>query len=244
MQKLKIKSITPLQNKSHVYDLSVNDTHNFFIGDNILTHNCDRISPEGQDALKATMEEYTSSARFILTTNHPRKLIPPIHSRCQGFHFDKIDHTEFTARAATILVSEGIEFDLNTLDSFVKATYPDLRKCTNLIQQHSITGTLVLPEVSSSLDWKIGVVELFKKGKIREARDVICREATEGDINELFTWAYSNLNLWADTPRGQDIAIIAICKHATNVPFIADQEINVSAMLVELSDIRTQEKAA
>ena len=87
-----------------------------------------------QPALRNLMEDYSASVRFILTCNYPNKILPALHSRCQGFHIDKSDKTEFTARVATILVGENIEFDLETLDSYVSATYPDLRKCLNLLQ--------------------------------------------------------------------------------------------------------------
>ena len=85
----------------------------------------DYISAEGQAALRGVMEQYHQSVRFILTCNYPNKIIPALHSRCQGFHIAKIDQTEFTARVAEILITEGVTPDLDTLDTYVKATYPD-----------------------------------------------------------------------------------------------------------------------
>jgi DNA polymerase III delta prime subunit len=64
-------------------------------------------------------------------------IVPALHSRCQQWHFSKLDQTEFTARAATVLVEENVEFDLETLDMYVSTTYPDLRKCLNLLQQNT-----------------------------------------------------------------------------------------------------------
>jgi replication factor C small subunit len=95
----------------------------------VLLDEADYISPNGQAALRGVMETYHASARFILTCNYPNRVIPALHSRCQGFHIDRVDLTEFTARVATVLVGEAVEFDLDTLDSYVRATYPDLRKC-------------------------------------------------------------------------------------------------------------------
>ena len=205
----------------------------------ILLDEADRVSQQGQDALKAAMEEYTSCVRFILTTNHPNKITPPLHSRCQGFHFEKTDHTEFTARVATVLVTENIEFDLDTLDSFVKATYPDLRKCLNSVQQHSTTGKLVMPSSSdrSALDWRIDVINLFKKGKIREARTLLCNSACTEDMDEIFRWMYDNLDIWSKTEEGQDEAILIIRQGIVNHGLVADVEINLSATLVDLTRI-------
>ena len=192
-----------------------------------------------QPALRNLMEDYSLTVRFILTCNYPNKIMPAIHSRCQGFHIEKTDVTEFTARVATVLVTEGIEFDLDTLDSYVKATYPDLRKCLNLLQANSTTGTLVKPgdNDKSVQDWKLSAVDLFKHGKIKEARTMICNQATVEDIDALFRWMYDNLELWSPTTDGQDEAILIIRKGLVNHSMIADPEINLSATLAELTQI-------
>lgn len=203
----------------------------------VLLDEMDALTPQAQASLKGTMEEFTEAVRFILTSNHPTKIIPPLHSRCQTTHFDKIDHTEFTARVATVLVTEGITFDLDTLDDFVRATYPDLRKCLNLLQQKSTSGTLRAnssADIGSS-DWQLEMVKLFKAGKIREARQLVCSSVQGEDIDNFFRWAYDNLDLWSTTEEGQDDAILIIRQALVNHSLVADPEINVSAMLCELS---------
>ncbi len=193
-----------------------------------------------QPALRNLMEDYSETVRFILTCNYPHKIIPPIHSRCQGFHIVKTDHTEFTARVATVLVSEGVEFDLDTLDSYVKATYPDLRKCLNLVQLNSQSGKLNPPGLAdrSARDWKLECVDLFKKGQVRAARTMICQNSTPEEAEDIFRWMYDNLDLWGDTPERQDQAIIVIRNGLVNHNSVADVEINLSATLIELTQIQ------
>jgi len=193
-----------------------------------------------QPALRNLMEDYSDSVRFILTCNYPNKILPAIHSRCTQIHIERPDITEFTARAATVLVNENIDFDLDTLDTFVKSTYPDLRKCLNLLQQKSISGTLKLAsnDTESTRDWRIEAVELFKSGKVREARTVICNQAGNEDIDGLFRWCYDNLSLWGDTPEQQDEAIKVIRRGIVYHSQVADPEINVSATITELCQIR------
>jgi replication factor C small subunit len=207
----------------------------------VLIDEADYMNPNSvQPALRNLMEDYSQTVRFILTCNYPGKILPPIHSRCQGFHIAKTDHTEFTARVATILVTEGVEFDLDTLDSYVKATYPDLRKCLNLVQPNSQTGKLVTPSAAdkSTRDWKLDCVELFKTGKIREARTLLCQSSTPEESDEIFRWMYDNLDLFGSTVEQQDQAIVIIRNGIVNIPLIADQEINLSATLVELAQIQ------
>ena len=205
----------------------------------VLLDEADYLTHNAQAIMRGLMETYQESARFILTCNLPHKIIPALHSRCQGFHIDKSDVTEFTARAATILVTENIEFDLDTLDSFVKATYPDLRKCLNLLQPNSSSGRLNAPGENDRgvKDWKLDAVALFKAGKITDARKVICSQATVEDMDDMFRWMYDNLDLWSKTQEGQDAAILAIRKGLVNVPLVADQEINLAATLIELTQL-------
>ena len=194
-----------------------------------------------QPALRNLMEDYSQTVRFILTCNYPHKIIAPIHSRCQGFHIVKTDHTEFTARVATVLVSENVEFDLDTLDSYVKATYPDLRKCLNLVQLNSQAGRLVPPGEAdrSARDWKLDAVDLFKRGQIRQARTLLCQNANPEEAEDIFRWMYDNLELWGDTPERQDQAIVIIRNGLVNNNSVADTEINLSATLIELCQITT-----
>ena len=206
----------------------------------VFIDEADYMNPQSvQPALRNLMEDYSETVRFILTCNYPNKIIPPLHSRLQQFHIVKTDHTEFTARVATVLVEENVKFDIDTLDSYVRATYPDLRKCLNLVQQNSLNGTLTSPNSADKSvgDWKLDCVELFKHGKIREARTLICQQSTPEETEDIFRWMYDNLDLWSKNVEKQDEAIIIIKNGMVNMPLVADQEINLSATLVELSKL-------
>jgi DNA polymerase III delta prime subunit len=205
----------------------------------VLLDEADFLSPNAQAVLRGLMETYSETARFIMTCNYPHKIIPALHSRCQGFHIEKVDHTEFTARAATVLVTEGVEFDLDVLDSYVKATYPDLRKCLNLLQMNTVDNQLKSPSETGTgtADYKLAMVDLFKAGKIREARTLLCSQARPEEMEEIFRWMYDNLDLFGKTEEQKDEAIIAIRKGAANASLVADQEINLSATLTELMQI-------
>lgn len=205
----------------------------------VLLDEADYISPNGQAALRGVMETYASSARFILTCNYKNKVIPALHSRCQGFHIERVDFTEFTARVATVLVTEGVEFDLDTLDTYVKATYPDLRKCLNMCQMNSTQGRLTTPngDEGGVKEWKADAVNLFKAGRILEARKLMCSSARPEEMEEVFRWMYDNLELWGKEQETQDRAIVIIRQGLVNHSFVADAEINLSATLVELCQL-------
>lgn len=205
----------------------------------VLLDEADYLSHNAQAALRGVMEEFHATARFILTCNYANKIIPAIHSRCQGFHIEKLDPVSFTERVATILIEKEMNFELDVLDSYIKATYPDLRKCINLVQLNSINKQLLEPNSSdaSVKDYKLDAVDLFKKGKIREARTLISSQARVDEVDEIIKWAYDNLSLWSATDEGQDQAILVIRNALVNHSQVADAEINLAAMLVELTQI-------
>jgi DNA polymerase III delta prime subunit len=196
------------------------------------------LSPEAQDALKGVMEQYAAHSRFILTCNTPSRIVPALHSRCQQMHFGSIDLTEFTARAATILVEENIEFELDTLDTYVRSVYPDLRKCINLLQQNSFDSKLIDPkqEDSGVSDYKLEMVELFKKGKITEARKLVCGRARPEEMEDIYRWLYDNVSIFGDD-TAQDKAILIIKQGAVDHTFVIDPEINLAATLIRLSHL-------
>jgi replication factor C small subunit len=206
----------------------------------VLLDEADFLTPEAQAAMRGVMEEYSNTSRFILTCNHPNKIIPAIHSRCQQMHFASIDQIEFTARAATILVEEKIEFDLDLLDTYVKATYPDLRKCINLLQQNSIEGALINPkqEDSGISDYRIEMIELFKQGKIQAARKLLCGRARPEEMEDIYRWMYTNLDLFGSTEEQKDSALLVIKQGLVDHVICADSEINLAAVLVKLSRLQ------
>ena len=202
----------------------------------VLLDEADYITPNGQAALRGVMETYHTSCRFILTCNYPQRIIPALHSRCQGFHIEKLDVNEFTARIATICIEEGVEMNIDTLDTYVQATYPDLRKAINLTQQNVVDGVLQKPQDGdgNTSDWMLTAVELFKAGKYKDARTMIVSQARPEEYEEVYKFMYRNLQLWGDTEQKQDQAIVIIRNGIAKGVAVADPEINLAATLVEL----------
>ena len=205
----------------------------------VLLDEADYLSPNAQAALRGVMEEYSGTSRFILTCNYPNRIIPAIHSRCQGFHVDKTDKDEFMARVARILELEGLEMteDLAlNLDSYVSATHPDLRKCINLVQQNVSEGKLAAPNKADGgeADWKFDMVELFKAGKISDARKLLCGKLRAEEMEEVYRWLYDNITIFGDETK-QDSAILIIKQGIVDHTLVVDVEINLAAVLIKLA---------
>jgi len=205
----------------------------------VLLDEADYLTPAGQAALRNDMEAYHMTARFILTCNYQHRIIPALKSRCHEFHITKTDKTEFTARAATVLVSENVVFDLDDLDSYVRATYPDLRKCLNQLQVNSSTGTLLSSQTQSSGEDELLVeaTTLFKAGKILQGRQQLLQYIAlyPTRIEDTYAWMYQNLDLWGKSNEKRDASIIVIRNGLANLSMVGIPEISLAATLVELT---------
>jgi hypothetical protein len=137
---------------------------------------------------------------------------------------------------ATILVEENIEFDLDTLDLYVKVAYPDLRKCIQLVQQNSTEGKLESPNKGDAggADWKFDMVDLFKAGKINEARKMLCGKLRAEEMEEVYRWLYDNLAIFGEEQK-QDSAILIIKQGLVDHTICVDSEVNLAATLVKLA---------
>jgi DNA polymerase III delta prime subunit len=201
----------------------------------VLLDEADYITPPAQGILRGLLEQYFDSVRFILTCNYPQKIIPALHSRLQTISFRTLDQTEFTARLATILITEGIELDGETLDSYVKATYPDLRKAINTVQMRSTSGKLDAPKSEDTeSDYKLAMVDLFRQGRIREARNLIIKQISLEEYDDMYRFMYRNLDFWGKDEDTRDSALLLIRKGLVNHTMASDPEINLSATFVEL----------
>lgn len=203
----------------------------------VLLDEADYLTVNAQAVLRNTMERYASTVRFILTCNYPHKIIPAIQSRTETgrMHIDKLNMDEFTLRLVNILVAEGIEFDMDVIDSMVQSTYPDLRRGISIIQANSYQGKLNLPESSETVsDYKIDMIALFKAGKYKEARQLICSQVSQEEYEDIYRFMYQNLEIWGDDDTKQNKCILVIRDGLVKHTSCADVEINLSATLCEL----------
>lgn len=205
----------------------------------VLLDEADYLTPAGQAALRNDMEAYHQTARFILTCNYQHRIIPALKSRCHEFHISKTDKTEFTARVATVLVTENVDFDLDVLDTYVSATYPDLRKCLNQVQVNSSSGKLLglTNQTNGEDELLVEATNFFKQKKIFEGRQVLLQYLSlyPTRIEDLYRWMYNNLDLWGDTDEKRDASIVTIRNGLRDLSFVGIPEINLAATLIELT---------
>ena len=82
------------------------------------------------------------------------------------------------------------------------------------------------------------MVDLFKKGKIQEARKLLCGSARPEEMEEIYRWMYDNLALFGKDEESKDQALLIIKQGLVDHAIIADPEINLAATLVKLARLQ------
>jgi DNA polymerase III delta prime subunit len=207
----------------------------------VFLDEADGLSAAAQGTLRGTMEKYATSVRFLLTCNYPHKIIDAIHSRCETgrMHIQNLDTSEFYMRLVDVLDKEKVEIDPDALEAIVQKAYPDLRRGISMVQANSYSGKLTAPDDDSeqTTEYKTDMIVLFKAGKWKEARQLICTKLPIEEYEDMYRFMYKNLEIWADTEQKEGLCILAIRDALVKHQAVADVEINLSACLVELEQI-------
>jgi hypothetical protein len=82
------------------------------------------------------------------------------------------------------------------------------------------------------------MVELFKKGKIREARTLVCAKARPEEMEEIYRWMYDNIELFGKSDEVTDQAVIIIKQGLVDHTICADSEINLASTLIKLARLQ------
>ena len=112
----------------------------------------DGATAEFYKALRAVMEKYAKSARFVASCNFLNKIPAPIwESRFLPISYDPINDTEkiylmgeYKKRVGAILQAAKISYTEEALTKFIENDFPDLRALMNKIQSLHLRGAAEL----------------------------------------------------------------------------------------------------
>jgi len=192
-----------------------------------------------QPALRGFIEEFADNCRFILTCNFKNRIIEPIHSRCTNISFNipkdekpKLA-AEFMERLKYILDKESIPYEEKVLARLIMKHFPDFRRVINEIQRYSVAGTIDIGILSDVGNVQVkDLVKYMREKDFTSARKWAV-ENLDNAPSELLRKIYDSLyeNL---TPLSIPQAILILAEYQYKSAFVADQEINLVACIVEL----------
>ena len=211
------------------------DTRKVVILDEFDYSNANSIQP----ALRGAIEEFANNCRFILTCNYKSRIIEPIHSRCTCIDFT-LPTAEKPAIAAKmmercvyILNQEGVKFDKKVLGQLIMKYFPDMRRILNELQRYSVSGVIDVGILASVAEIEIkNLMSAMSSKDFATVRRWAALNA-ETASQEIYRKIYDALG---DHLEGQSIpeAIMILGESQYRSAFVADQEINLVACLVQI----------
>jgi replication factor C small subunit len=156
----------------------------------IFLDEADALTKEAQQALRRTMENYTSTCRFILSCNYSSKIIDPIQSRCVVFRFKLIEKKEIEKIMKKIAEKEKLTIDEKALQVLYEASEGDCRRAINTLQASSSISPIVTEEIINILlsnakpkDIRV-VLDYALSGDFQQSRekllDIMLKESIAG----------------------------------------------------------------
>jgi len=207
----------------------------------IFLDECDALTKEAQQALRRTMENYTSTCRFILAANYSSKIIDPIQSRCAVFRFRPLPKDQVFAMIDRIAKEEKLTIDSAAKDAVCLVAEGDGRRITNVLQSCASLGSKVTAEVVFSLASVASpaeikdVIQVALKGDFLAARtkllDVMLRYGLSG-LDVVKQIQQEVWNVQADNRK--KVALIDKCGEAEfRMVEGADEFIQLEALLAQ-----------
>ena len=156
----------------------------------IFLDEADALTPEAQQALRRTMENYSATCRFILSCNYSSKIIDPIQSRCALFRFKLLEKKDIEKVIQIIAEKENLTISPESLEILYEGSGGDCRRCINTLQatasiSPNITAELVSTIISSAKPRDIRIVlDYAVSGDFQKSRekllDVMLKESISG----------------------------------------------------------------
>ncbi len=137
----------------------------------------DALTKEAQQALRRTMEKYSSTCRFCLLANYGSKIIEPIQSRCAIFRFRPLTKQDVKKIVERVAKQEKLKIQENAYDYLFDVSQGDVRRLLNILQSAaSISKNITvdnIKEIVSEVEVKDvkQILELALKGDFIKARD-------------------------------------------------------------------------
>tara|TARA_A100001388_G_scaffold42331_1_gene27332 strand:- start:5009 stop:5947 length:939 start_codon:yes stop_codon:yes gene_type:complete len=206
----------------------------------VILDEADYLNPQStQPALRGFIEEFHKNCGFILTCNFKNRIIEPLHSRCSVIEFripSSLKPTlagEFFKRVQTILTEENVQFQPKAVASVVEKYFPDWRRVLNELQRYSASGTIdsgILVNISETN--MRDLVSFLKDKDFKSIRKWVANNL-DNDPSRMYRKVYDTLYDEID-PNTVPHMVLAVADYSYKSAFVADQEINMLAFMIEI----------
>ncbi|KAL8787871.1 MAG: hypothetical protein Q9195_007564 [Heterodermia aff. obscurata] len=154
----------------------------------VILDEADSMTSGAQQALRRTMEIYSSTTRFAFACNQSNKIIEPLQSRCAILRYARLTDQQIVTRLLQVCEAESVEYADDGIAALVFSAEGDMRQAINNLQSTSagfgfVSGENVFKVVDSPHPIKVqAVIKACWDGKVDSA--------VEG-VQELWGLGYS-----------------------------------------------------
>ena len=200
----------------------------------------DYLNPTStQPAMRGFIERFADNCSFIITCNYLNRIIEPIHSRCSVVEF-KITKKQqpkiasiLLKRVLSILDDNQVQYEEKIIAEVILKYFPDFRRILNELQRYSQHGIIDSGIFQQFTDTNFrNLVRALKDKKFSEIRKWVI-DNSDNDPKLIYRKLYDNLSEYLE-PQSIPAAILLLADYQHKSAFVADQEINLTACLIEL----------
>ena len=204
----------------------------------VILDEADFLTIQAQASLRNIIETFSRTTRFILTCNYVERIIDPLQSRCHVLKIIPPSKSDSARHVASVLDSEGINYDIKDLVVIINKYYPDLRKTLNVCQSSTIDNTLKLDStLLVSNTYQSQVLNILKKPtqtSFTQIRQIIANSGVN-DYDDLFRFLFEEINEYASGREGEIIIILSEMQYQAG--FRVDKEINIMSCISQVLSI-------
>lgn len=146
----------------------------------VLLDEADKITKDGQDALRPITEEYSSNCFFIMTGNYIEKFTDALLSRFQKFHLNNPEKSEICKRLVFICKQENIKCDKSGIVKLMEIYYPNIRDMIAKLQDLKMDKKdCVESNIKKESELYEDIYKMIKRGDYNKIRDIIIKQGID-----------------------------------------------------------------
>lgn len=202
----------------------------------VILEEASYLTGPAQEALKAMIEDYSITTRFILTANYLGKITEGLRSRCDLYEFKGVSKGELAKHIVKyILEPENIKYDNDNLIQLINGCYPEIRTTIKHLQRCIIDNELKFTPINDELGKAL--IKKLQKTNAKswvEIRQLI-NDANLDDYQYVLEYLYDKLS---DFAKGKEAEItIELDETQWRSKVVMDKEINFMAFISKLLNI-------
>lgn len=206
----------------------------------VVFDEADHLNPiSTQPALRNFMDEFSGNCSFIFTCNYVERITDHIQSRCSVIDFRPTKKevvklaSQFFKSVVEILDKENVKYEKPVVAQVIEKYYPDLRRILNELQAYSACGVIDVG-ILSNLENNV-FKQLFSLLKGRDFTNIRkwVSDNYDNNHNDIFRKIYDNSGTYVQM-GSIPMLVVMIAKYQYQAAFVADQELNIVALLAEM----------